>query len=380
MERNGHVLQVFRHEPGRKASLSADDVRAVLEDQAGHLWVGTAEGLDLLDRSTGQFSHYHHDTSDAESLRDSFVMSLYEDATGLVWIGTRAGGVSRWDPRSWELGGHRPPWLGDKLVTAFADAPNDRVWIASLGGGLVQFDGATGEATDVDTLVGRRNAVGDQRVMSLHQDAHGVLWIGTMENGLRKLTPGGQIESIPIKAGDAHSLSAAGIMTIFEARSGQIWIGTFAKGLQRVDPATGRGVPSNPFYDAADPASARSRVWALGMRNPFRMVLRPETGSHNPADGKPGVLYVGDVGWNDWESLKVITGPARNFGWPIYEGLSSTPGYDNAVSNFDAPNPLFPAADSIRPAGPRPRFPAPRTGLGPPRRSTTARIRGLRRA
>ena len=57
---------------------------------------------------------------------------------------------------------HRPPWLGDKLVTAFADAPNDKVWIASLGGGLVQFDGVTGEVTDVDAIAGRRNAVDRQ--------------------------------------------------------------------------------------------------------------------------------------------------------------------------------------------------------------------------
>jgi signal transduction histidine kinase/ligand-binding sensor domain-containing protein/CheY-like chemotaxis protein/HPt (histidine-containing phosphotransfer) domain-containing protein len=239
MEQSGRVTQTFRHDPIRKTSLSADDVRAVLEDQAGHLWVGTAEGLDLLDRSTGEFNHYRHDASDAESLRDSFVMSLYEDAAGLVWIGTRAGGVGRWDPRSWELGAHRPPWLGDKLVTAFADAPNGKVWIASLGGGLVQFDGATGEAANIDTIVGRPNAVGDQRVMSLHQDARGTLWIGTMGSGLRKLTPDGRVESIPVRAGDPRSLSAAGIMTIYEARSGRIWIGTHGGGADVLDPSSG---------------------------------------------------------------------------------------------------------------------------------------------
>jgi signal transduction histidine kinase/ligand-binding sensor domain-containing protein/CheY-like chemotaxis protein/HPt (histidine-containing phosphotransfer) domain-containing protein len=239
LEHDGRVVQSFRHDPRRTTSLGADDVRAVLEDQAGHLWVGTADGLDLLDRSTGQFTHYHHDASDATSLRDSFVMSLYEDATGLVWIGTRAGGVSRWDPRSWELGGHRPAWLEDKLVTAFADAPNGKVWIASLGGGLMRFDGETGEATDVDTLLGRRNAVGDSRVMSLRLDAHGTLWIGTMASGLRKMTSDGQIEAVAVKPGDPHGLSAAGIMTIFEARSGQIWIGTHGGGANVLDPATG---------------------------------------------------------------------------------------------------------------------------------------------
>ncbi len=46
---------------------------------AGRLWVGTADGLELLDRASGHFTHFRHDDSDANSLLDSFVMSLYED-------------------------------------------------------------------------------------------------------------------------------------------------------------------------------------------------------------------------------------------------------------------------------------------------------------
>ncbi len=110
----------------------------------------------------------------------------------------------------------------------------------------------------------------------------------------------------------------------------------------RLDPATGNGVPSNPFWDGANPRSAKSRVWVLGLRNPFRMAMRPESGSHNQEDANPGVLYVGDVGWDIWECLKVVTGPAQNFGWPIYEGLSVMALYDQDIPNQDAPNPLFP--------------------------------------
>jgi signal transduction histidine kinase/ligand-binding sensor domain-containing protein/CheY-like chemotaxis protein/HPt (histidine-containing phosphotransfer) domain-containing protein len=239
MDRDGRVTEVFRHDPQRPTSLGSDDVRAILADHAGHLWIGTEDGLDLLNRSTGQFSHYRHEPSDAESLRDSYIMSLYEDETGLVWIGTRAGGVSRWNPRSWELGGHRPEWLGNKLVTAFADAPDNKVWIATRGGGLIQFDDDTGNTTDIDVIVGRHNAIGDPRVMSLRQDHTGTLWIGTMTSGVRKLSAAGRLESIPVSRGDPHSLSAAGIMTIYEASNGQIWIGTFGGGANVLDPTTG---------------------------------------------------------------------------------------------------------------------------------------------
>ena len=255
-DRDGHVTASFRHDRHRAESLGNDDVRAVLEDQAGHLWVGTEDGLDLLDRASGRFSHYRHDESDSGSLRDSYIMSLYQDESGLVWIGTRAGGVSRWNPHSWELGGHRPAWLGTKLVTAFADAPDNKVWIASLGGELVEFDGESGTTTSIDAIVGRRNAVGDHNVMSLRQDRHGSLWIGTMASGLRRLTPAGQLQAIPARPADPHGLSAAGIMTIFEARDGAIWVGTHGGGANILDPATGlvRQLP----HGAATPGAVSS--------------------------------------------------------------------------------------------------------------------------
>jgi len=110
----------------------------------------------------------------------------------------------------------------------------------------------------------------------------------------------------------------------------------------RLDPETGDGIPSNPFYDAAYPRSPRSRVWALGLRNPCRMNLRPGTGSINRGDANPGVLYIGDVGWRDWEELNICTGPGQNFGWPIFEGLEvQSEYYALNVVNQDAPNPLF---------------------------------------
>ena len=110
----------------------------------------------------------------------------------------------------------------------------------------------------------------------------------------------------------------------------------------RLDPDTGDGIPSNPFFDPARPRSAQSRIWSLGLRNPFRFTLRPGTGSHDPADANPGVLYLGDVGLHGFEDLNVVTGPGMNFGWPIYEGLESHATFRNSnVANQDAPNPLF---------------------------------------
>lgn len=119
-------------------------------------------------------------------------------------------------------------------------------------------------------------------------------------------------------------------------------IDDFGGKILRLDPATGNGLPSNPFYDPANPRSARSRVYALGLRNPCRMTLRPGTGSTDPSLGQPGVLYVGDVGFVTWEELNVVDAPGMNFGWPLFEGMEPHTGYQAALTaNQFAPNPLF---------------------------------------
>jgi glucose/arabinose dehydrogenase/PKD repeat protein len=90
----------------------------------------------------------------------------------------------------------------------------------------------------------------------------------------------------------------------------------------RVDPATGAGMPDNPLAGSSDPIARR--IVAYGLRNPFRVTFRPGTNE----------LWIGDVGWNDWEEIDRLVAPADgsvdNFGWPCYEGPDRQPGYDAA--------------------------------------------------
>ena len=306
MGHDGRVLESFRHDAGRVASLSNDDVRAVLEDRVGHLWVGTADGLNLLDRAAGGFVHYSHDGNDPGSLRDSYIRSLYEDSSGLVWIGTDMGGVSRWNPRSWDLGGHRPEWLGGKPVTAFADASDSKVWIASLGGGLVRYDADNGEATDLDAVVGRHNALGDPRVMSLYADHHGTLWIGTMTRGLSKLEHTGHLESVAVKAGDPHSLSDTGIVTIVEARDGKLWIGTHDGGANILDPDTEQ-VRQLPYGPSVPHAISSPTVTAIAEDLDGNMWIGTDGGGLNLARPDGSVMHVFRHDPNDAASLPANT-------------------------------------------------------------------------
>lgn len=96
----------------------------------------------------------------------------------------------------------------------------------------------------------------------------------------------------------------------------------------RINPNTGQGLTTNPFYNG-DPGADRSKVYVLGLRNPFRLAMHPTNGK----------LYIGDVGYTKWEELNVAAG-GENFGWPWYEGafvnnvpqLQKTGGYQNLAA------------------------------------------------
>lgn len=110
------------------------------------------------------------------------------------------------------------------------------------------------------------------------------------------------------------------------------YIHSLAGKVLRIDPMTGLGLPSNPFYDGSG-ASARSRVWAYGVRNSFRFAVRPGTGHPDPALGKPGHIHIGEVSWYEREEFNVSRNGGENFGWPCYEGGITTTQYRDLPQN-----------------------------------------------
>jgi glucose/arabinose dehydrogenase len=80
----------------------------------------------------------------------------------------------------------------------------------------------------------------------------------------------------------------------------------------------------NPFFDG-NPNSNHSKVYDLGLRNPFRFGLHPVT--HEP--------WIGNVGWFTQDAVDV--GQGKNFGWPCWEGDAPEPDYQVAFPAQCAP-------------------------------------------
>ncbi len=213
-------------------------MRAIFEDDAGRLWVGTRAGLNLLDPERGSFSRYFHDPARPDSLPGDEIMTILQDRGGVLWIGTQAGGLAKWNPRTWSFGHHSvepsgPHGLSHPVVTSFSVDPAGRAWVGTMGGGVNVLDRATGTWAHYRAA---DQGLSDDKVMALLHDRQGLLWIGTANRGVDVFDPAtGGFRNFRSDPDDRRSLSANGVMSLFEDRAGDLWIGTFGGGVNRLD-------------------------------------------------------------------------------------------------------------------------------------------------
>ena len=125
-----------------------------------------------------------------------------------------------------------------------------------------------------------------------------------------------------VSIGDGTSFDATDPRTVSVQN-----INSLSGKILRIDPLTGLGLPDNPFVEPGDDLSANhSKVYQLGLRNPFSMGFAQD-----------GRLFISNTGWFSWEEIE--SGHAgANFGWPYFEGgdngvLLPAPGYQNLPSD-----------------------------------------------
>jgi signal transduction histidine kinase/ligand-binding sensor domain-containing protein/CheY-like chemotaxis protein/HPt (histidine-containing phosphotransfer) domain-containing protein len=284
LEPDANRLTVFRHDAQNPRSLSQDYVWSVLEDNAQRLWIATGDGLDLFDRATESFVRYGHEADDPQSLRSSNILSLYQDRGGVLWVGTREGGASHWNPRSWLFGHYFSDALRATAVNAFAGDGAGKIWVGTLGSGLVEIDSRSGRER-------RYRELSDDRIMALLYD-RGTLWIGTMSGGLEKLDVAtGKITAFRSVPEDPSTLPANGIMSLYEDRSGTLWVGTFRGGLASFDRTTEK-VTRYPFGPSNANSLSNSKAGAIVEDTLGNLWIGTAGGGLNLLDRKAGRFHV----------------------------------------------------------------------------------------
>jgi ligand-binding sensor domain-containing protein/signal transduction histidine kinase len=86
-DRNPWKIESFVHDVNDSTSLSSKQLYDVFEDSKGNIWVGTDEGINVLQKSNKGYKCYLTENG----LPDNGIRSILEDDHGNLWLGTYKG-------------------------------------------------------------------------------------------------------------------------------------------------------------------------------------------------------------------------------------------------------------------------------------------------
>ncbi len=195
-------------------ALPQNTVHTVLQTRDGYLWLGTYEGLVRFNGV--EFTVF--DKSNTPAIRNNGMRALYEDRAGTLWVGTASAGLLTYRDgvfKSWTT----EQGLASNFVYALAEDQEGGVWAGTTGGLSRFLDGSITNFTIADGMT-------SDRVRSLCAARDGSLWIGTDGGGLLRYVDGRFVAFT-----SADGLPAGVITTIREDHAGAIWLGTDGAGV-----------------------------------------------------------------------------------------------------------------------------------------------------
>lgn len=213
---------------------SRSAVLSVAQDLQGRIWLGREhDGINILNKSTGEIKTLMHQSDDERSLQDNTVSALYGDSNGMMWVGTWKKGISYYHESIFKFS---LDYVGD--VTAVEEDKNGDLWIGTSNDGLIHWKINAGEPQSFARETSGTNSLSSDAVSCLLRAKDGKLWIGTLGGGL-DCYDNGRFTHYKNIAKNSNSLADNNIGALAEDKSGIVWIGTLGGGLQSFNPRTG---------------------------------------------------------------------------------------------------------------------------------------------
>jgi signal transduction histidine kinase/ligand-binding sensor domain-containing protein/DNA-binding response OmpR family regulator len=268
---DGTSFYILRRKPADPASLIDNNIHTLATDNQDNLWIGTARGLSVLQLQTETFliPTCHEPGQQAERKIGQTIMSAREVA-GRVLIGTVDSGLIVFEQRSYNgtlipLEGNGPDRYHYSVKSIAYDGQATWVFIESTGLALLDLarhrltivnrelkNGSSVEPDHQGHLwVGEESGIYQyhiatnhysgtlirpaKKVVSLHLDTAGLLWIGTDGGGLYKLVTGSIENGQPAVSYTHQELNSNSVFAVFEDKEARKWIGTLRGGISVID-------------------------------------------------------------------------------------------------------------------------------------------------
>ncbi|OLN27683.1 DNA-binding response regulator, AraC family [Desulfovibrio sp. DV] len=291
--------------PGSLGNLPADvRINGLDCDGPNTLWVLTEiHGAYRFDLATGHVDHY---------LPGYATWFAFRDSRGELSIGTNRG-LARMRPAADRPGGYEavmavnnpldPESLPQDEIMSVVEDAGGLLWFGTYSGGVGKYNPAYQAFVPYRSGPGQPGALSGNAVSAVALETADSLWVGTRYSGLNHVNRRtGQVTVFRADPSNPDSLADDGINCLYFDRKGRLWIGATDKGLDRYVPESGKFVHFR--HDPDDPDSiSQNKIWWiaedadgvlwLGTSSGGLVRFDPETGKaktyrHNPDD--PGSL------------------------------------------------------------------------------------------
>ncbi len=235
-------IKSFTTGTSSRLNLVSNEIRTVIEDRKGRIWIGTKEGVNIYDPFSEEIGLIDSKIGFINSISQNSVYSLYEDSQGGIWIGTWSGGVNLL----------LVDYQGFLPIIRFEDNANT---------GPI---GAVSSITELDES----------------------LWIGTENNGIIIMDKNWKtIQTISI-ANTNNQLRSNHIKKVYRDHNSNIWIGFYDRGIQIYSPTSNKLSPQLDdiyVYDITE--YPRDVFWIASIRQLIKLDLRTNETTTFPYQG-----------------------------------------------------------------------------------------------
>ena len=202
-------------------SLPTNEVQKVYQDRDGFIWFATRNGL--CQYNGYETTLYKSNLYSPDLLTTNSITCLVDDNNNNLWIGTSEG-LNVMDKRTGEIKKYKAPSISNNVVSALCVTRDNTLWVGT-DNGLCRY------VPEKDTFVVCGDEFGDGRlryvtIKSLLEDSDGDLWIGTRAQGLFRYSPSTDKVVVYPKINEQYSSHV-----IYEDSNKDIWVGSWGYGL-----------------------------------------------------------------------------------------------------------------------------------------------------